>query len=166
MTKEQLEEYLNTTEKFEYTGQRLHCTKCVLFALEKNGLVGHCQAESCQAGKGMYLSFVKLLGSRSKFIKYQAKYDKHNLAGAVWDWAENACSNGRGRRYLKYSLDLMSENVGNRDSWPEAKDTIMHMGPDSFQLKVEREKTDDIFQLWWHLVKYQYNKRHSKKNED
>ena len=67
--------------------------------------------------------------------------------------------------YLKMSFELMDQFLGDRENWPEAKETIIHLGPDSYQLNVEREKTDGIFQLWWHLVKYQYNKRHPRGNK-
>ena len=158
-----VEKYTKTSEKLEYQGEGLKCRKCSLWVPG-----GGCRVPKslgCPVGEGYYFSTVRLWGSKVEFMEYQAEHDVYGLAGEVWDWTEKAIKEKNGRMYLKMSFELMDQFLGDRENWPEAKETIIHLGPDSYQLNVEREKTDGIFQLWWHLVKYQYNKRHPRGNK-
>lgn len=146
-----------TSERLPYYGEGSRCRRCTLWT-------GYgCMLPTCSAGEGHYFSTVKLWGTKEEYIEYQSKYDTYGLAGEVWDWTEKAIREGNGKYYLKICFEYMDQFLGNRDEWPDVKETIMRLGPDSYQLEVEREKTDSIFQLWWHLVKYQYNKRHNGK---
>ena len=116
----------------------------------------------CPAGNSKYFKTFKLLGSLEGFLSKTRREDK-SMEKLVWEWTERMIKEGPGEGYLKYCLEAMSDYLGSPE-WADIKETILRMGPDHYQLGLDRDQVYDIFETWWRLVKYQYNLRYNNDN--